>query len=54
HRIGQDMVFLDNGTVAATGTVADFFTKAGPEAFRRYIGAGPFGQGSRDVARKRT
>ncbi|WP_202365600.1 thiamine ABC transporter ATP-binding protein [Mesorhizobium sp. L-2-11] len=54
HRIGQDMVFLDNGTVAATGTVADFFTKAGPEAFRRYIGAGPFGAGSRDVARKRT
>ncbi|WP_292403285.1 thiamine ABC transporter ATP-binding protein [Mesorhizobium sp.] len=53
-RIGQDMVFLDNGTVAATGTVADFFTKAGPEAFRRYIGAGPFGAGSRDVARKRT
>ncbi|TIM64762.1 MAG: ABC transporter ATP-binding protein [Mesorhizobium sp.] len=52
HRIGQDMVFLDNGTVAATGTVADFFTKAGPEAFRRYIGAGPFGVGSRDVARK--
>ncbi|TIT24277.1 MAG: ATP-binding cassette domain-containing protein, partial [Mesorhizobium sp.] len=54
HRIGQDMVFLDNGAVAATGAVADFFTKAGPEAFRRYIGAGPFGQGSRDVARKRT
>jgi thiamine transport system ATP-binding protein len=54
HRIGQDMVFLDNGTVAATGTVADFFTKAGPEAFRRYIGAGPFGAESRDVARKRT
>jgi thiamine transport system ATP-binding protein len=54
HRIGQDMVFLDNGTVAATGAVADFFTKAGPEAFRRYIGAGPFGAGSRDVARKRT
>ncbi|RWM21945.1 MAG: thiamine ABC transporter ATP-binding protein [Mesorhizobium sp.] len=54
QRIGQDMVFLDNGTVAATGTVADFFTNAGPEAFRRYIGAGPFGAGSRDVARKRT
>jgi thiamine transport system ATP-binding protein len=54
HRIGQDMVFLDNGTVAATGAVADFFTKAGPEAFRRYIGAGPFGAESRDVARKRT
>ncbi|MET3581120.1 thiamine transport system ATP-binding protein [Mesorhizobium robiniae] len=54
HRIGQDMVFLDNGTVAATGAVADFFTKAGPEAFRRYIGAGSFGAESRDIARKRT
>jgi thiamine transport system ATP-binding protein len=52
--IGQNMVFLDNGTVAATGTTADFFAGAGPEAFRRYIGSGPFVAGSRDVARKRT
>jgi thiamine transport system ATP-binding protein len=54
RRIGQNMVFLDNGTVAATGTTADFFAGAGPEAFRRYIGSGPFVAGSRDVARKRT
>ena len=31
RRIGQDMVFLDNGLVAATGKVDDFFTGAGPE-----------------------
>lgn len=54
RRIGQNMVFLDNGTVAATGVAADFFDHSGPEAFRRYLGAGPFGDGSRDVARKRT
>jgi thiamine transport system ATP-binding protein len=41
RRIGQDMVFLDNGTVAATGTAADFFDGSGPDAFRRYIGADP-------------
>ncbi|CCV11001.1 thiamine ABC transporter ATP-binding protein [Mesorhizobium sp. STM 4661] len=54
RRIGQNMVFLDNGTVAATGVAEDFFGRSGPEAFRRYLGAGPFGDGSRDVARKRT
>jgi thiamine transport system ATP-binding protein len=54
RRIGQDMVFLDNGTIAATGTTADFFAGAGPEIFQRYIGNGPIGAGSRDVARKRT
>ncbi|MER8386825.1 thiamine ABC transporter ATP-binding protein [Mesorhizobium sp. M0166] len=54
RRIGQNMVFLDGGTVAATGAAADFFVEAGPEAFRRYIGSGPFAAGSRDVARKRT
>lgn len=54
RRIGQNMIFLDGGTVAATGTAADFFVGAGPEAFRRYIGSGPFAAGSRDVARKRT
>lgn len=54
RRVSQDMVFLDNGTVAATGVAADFFDRSGPEAFRRYIGSGLFGDGSRDVARKRT
>ena len=52
RRICENMVFLDNGTVAATGTAADFFAGAGPDAFRRYIGTGS--GGSRDVARKRT
>lgn len=52
RRIGEDMVFLDNGRVAATGAAADFFDGTGPEAFRRYIGASS--GGSRDIARKRT
>ncbi|MGX5840470.1 thiamine ABC transporter ATP-binding protein [Mesorhizobium sp. ArgA1] len=52
RRIGGEMVFLDNGRVAATGLAADFFDGTGPEAFRRYIGASS--GGSRDVARKRT
>ncbi|CAN7727651.1 thiamine ABC transporter ATP-binding protein [Mesorhizobium caraganae] len=51
-RIGEQMVFLDNGRVAATGAAADFFDGTGPEAFRRYIGASS--GGSRDIARKRT
>ncbi|TIT27006.1 MAG: thiamine ABC transporter ATP-binding protein, partial [Mesorhizobium sp.] len=38
RRIGQDVVFLDNHTVAATGTAADFFDGSGPDAFRRYVG----------------
>ncbi|TJW34509.1 MAG: ATP-binding cassette domain-containing protein, partial [Mesorhizobium sp.] len=54
RRIGHNMVFLDNGTVAATGIAADFFAGAGPEIFRRYIGENPDGAGSRDIARKRT
>lgn len=52
RRIGEDIVFLDNGRVAATGLAADFFDGTGPEAFRRYIGASS--GGSRDIARKRT
>ncbi|TRC92478.1 thiamine ABC transporter ATP-binding protein [Mesorhizobium sp. WSM4303] len=52
RRIGEDMVFLDNGRVAATGAAADFFDGTGHEAFRRYIGASS--GGSRDIARKRT
>jgi len=58
RRIGQDLVFLDNGTVAATGTADDFFDSSGPEAFRRYVGRysglGPASAGSQDIARKRT
>jgi thiamine transport system ATP-binding protein len=52
RRIGEQMVFLDNGRVASTGVAADFFDGTGPEAFRRYIGASS--GGSRDIARKRT
>ena len=52
RRIGEQMVFLDNGKVAATGPAVDFFDGTGPEAFRRYIGASS--GGSRDIARKRT
>jgi len=54
RRIGQDMVFLDEGTIAATGTAADFFGRSGPDAFRRYIGGEATRPGSQDIARKRT
>lgn len=54
RRIGQNVVFLDNGAVAATGTADDFFAGAGPEAFRRYVGTSIQAAGSRDIARKRT
>jgi thiamine transport system ATP-binding protein len=54
RRIGEHIVFLDNGLVAATGKADDFFTGAGPEAFRRYIGVSAGYAVSRDVARKRT
>lgn len=53
RRIAQAMVFLENGTVAATGSAADFFDGSGPEAFRRYIGSETGGR-SRHVARKQT
>lgn len=48
-RIAQDMVFLEKGAVAATGTVESFFGEAGPEAFRHYIGTD-----ITEFARKRT
>jgi thiamine transport system ATP-binding protein len=51
ERIARSVVFLEDGRVAAAGEASDFFSGSGPEAFRRYIGAG--GR-SRDVARKRT
>ena len=54
RRIGEHVVFLDNGVVAATGKADEFFTGAGPEVFRRYIGTGAGDAVSRDVARKRT
>ncbi|MGX7875406.1 thiamine ABC transporter ATP-binding protein [Mesorhizobium sp. ORM6] len=54
RRISQNVVFLDNGTVAAKGMADDFFAGAGPDVFRRYIGAGAGDAVSRDIARKRT
>jgi thiamine transport system ATP-binding protein len=47
--IAQDMVFLEEGAVAATGAVESFFDETGPEAFRRYIGTD-----ITEFARKRT
>jgi thiamine transport system ATP-binding protein len=38
RRIVEQVVFVENGTIAAAGPVADFFGGGGPEAFRRYIG----------------
>jgi thiamine transport system ATP-binding protein len=54
RRIAQAVVFLEDGTVAASGPAADFFDGSGPEAFRRYIGSEVAGDRSRDIARKRT
>lgn len=38
RRVAQRMIFLDNGTVAASGETEFFFGPDGPAAFRRYIG----------------
>ncbi|MFC5386941.1 thiamine ABC transporter ATP-binding protein [Aquamicrobium segne] len=38
QRISHDMIFIETGHVVAQGPVQDFFSKAGPEAFQRYIG----------------
>ncbi|MFE0016933.1 thiamine ABC transporter ATP-binding protein [Mesorhizobium sp. NPDC059054] len=39
RRVAAHVVFLENGTVAATGRAHDFFSANGPAAFRRYAGA---------------
>lgn len=49
RRIADDMVFLEDGVVAASGPTETFFSEAGPEAFRRYIGTQ-----ITEFARKRT
>ncbi|WP_434724331.1 thiamine ABC transporter ATP-binding protein [Mesorhizobium sp. RIZ17] len=55
RRIGQDVAFLDEGMIAATGPADDFFDRSGPDAFRRYIGnRGSTVAGSQHIARKRT
>jgi thiamine transport system ATP-binding protein len=50
RRIARDMVFLENGRVAAIGSAADFFEGSGPEVFRRYMGSQLAGGRSRDIA----
>jgi thiamine transport system ATP-binding protein len=52
RRIVKNVVFVENGTIVATGPAVDFFDGGGPEAFQRYIGSKS--GGSHDVARKRT
>jgi thiamine transport system ATP-binding protein len=49
RRVADDMVFLESGAIAAAGPAETFFSEAGPEAFRRYIGAQ-----ITEFARKRT
>ena len=49
ERIAADMVFIEDGKVAAAGPTEEFFGEAGPAAFRRYIGNRPS-----EFARKRT
>jgi thiamine transport system ATP-binding protein len=49
RRIADDIVFLEDGVVAAAGPTETFFSEDGPEAFRRYIGAQ-----ITEFARKRT
>jgi thiamine transport system ATP-binding protein len=39
RHVAADMVFLENGQVAAAGPTETFFAEGGPDAFRRYIGA---------------
>ncbi|RFC67734.1 MULTISPECIES: thiamine ABC transporter ATP-binding protein [Mesorhizobium] len=50
RRIAEFMIFIEEGKVAATGPIDDFFGNGAPEAFRRYIGADE----SANLARKRT
>lgn len=54
RRLAQNIVFLDEGSVVATGTATDFFGQSGPDAFRRYIGREATRPGSQDIAWKRT
>ncbi|MCX7303972.1 MAG: thiamine ABC transporter ATP-binding protein [Hyphomicrobiales bacterium] len=48
ERVADEMVFVEEGKVAAAGPVEDFFGRAGPDGFRRYIG------NRLEFARKRT
>jgi thiamine transport system ATP-binding protein len=39
RRVAENIVFLEDGAVAAAGPTAYFFAKDGPAAFRRYAGS---------------
>jgi thiamine transport system ATP-binding protein len=54
RRVAQRMIFLEHGTIAASGETEFFFEAGGPEAFRRYIGTEETLGASRESARKRT
>ena len=51
RRIADRIVFLEEGRIGAEGSIAEFFSDAGPEAFRRYMGDEAR---SRRIARKPT
>lgn len=50
RRIAEFMIFIDEGKVAATGPIDDFFGNDAPDIFKRYIGKDE----STHFARKRT
>jgi thiamine transport system ATP-binding protein len=54
RRVAQRTIFLEGGTVAATGETEFFFGQDGPDAFRRYIGTEKTVGSSRKTARKTT
>jgi len=54
RRIARDIVFIEAGTVAASGETAVFFSEDGPDAFRRYIGDEKHVAESQRLARKPT
>ncbi len=53
RRVADEIVFVESGTIAATGAAKDFFGDDGPEPFKRYIG-GLHSVDSRPDARKPT
>jgi thiamine transport system ATP-binding protein len=54
RRIGGNMLFLEQGTVVATGQTEAFFDRNGPVAFRNYIGTSGVRAQSQGIARKPT
>ncbi len=41
QRIASDVLFLEDGRIAAQGSAAQFFGPEAPDAFRRYLGKDP-------------